>query len=247
MSFAKLAFPSLSIALTTLLLAACTMPQQNTALQQAHTAYDTASNDPAITTTASGDLQKAAAYLKSADEAQASAAGQAEVSHRAYMATQQVHIAYETANLQRLQAEFRSTPRALAGSGNLFFSTNKATITPGAQETIDRLAVFLQQNPEQRVRIEGYADSTGTEKHNAKLSQRRADAVKQALVSRGIEPSRIETVAGGETLPVASNGTPQGRQMNRRATVVVANFSVSGTGSTTGSSVAPPSNGAPSR
>jgi outer membrane protein OmpA-like peptidoglycan-associated protein len=242
MSLAKLALPTLSISLTTVLLAACMTPTQNSALQQAHTAYDTASKDPAINAAASPDLQKAAGYLKSADEAQATDAGQAEVSHRAYMATQQVHIAYETANLQRLQAEFRSTPRALAGSGNLFFQTGEATITPGTQATIDRLVVFLQQNPEQRVRIEGYADDTGNRKSNMKLSQRRADAVKQALVSHGIEASRIETLGGGEASPVASNGTAEGRQMNRRATVVVSNFSVNPNGSTTGSST-PPSTG----
>jgi outer membrane protein OmpA-like peptidoglycan-associated protein len=236
MSCAKFALPTLSISLTTLLLAACAA-QQNTALQQAHAAYDTASKDPAVTDAASADLQKAAVDLKSADEAQASNAGREEVSHRAYLATQQVHIAYETARLSHLEAEFRRTPRALAGAGNLFFVTGEARITPGTQETIDRLAVFLQQNPEQRVRIDGYADATGSRKYNIKLSQRRADAVKQSLVSHGIEASRIETHASGEASPVASNSTAEGRQMNRRATVVVSNFNAS-----TGSS-APPSKG----
>lgn len=237
MSIAKLALPTLSISLTTLLLAACTTPTQNAELQQAHVAYDTASKDPAIATAASADLEKAGAYLKEADEGQASGAGQAEVSHDAYMAKQQVHIAYERANLKNLQAEFRRTPRALAGSGNLFFPTDQATITPGTEATIERLATFLKQNPEQRVRIEGYADDTGSRKYNMKLSQRRADAVKQALVSHGIEASRIEAHAGGEAMPVASNRTAQGRQMNCRATVVVSNFSVN-TGSST-----PPSSG----
>ncbi|MGO8920891.1 MAG: OmpA family protein [Stellaceae bacterium] len=241
MTFAKFALPTLSISLTTLLLAACATSTQNTALQQAHVAYDTASTDPAITSAAADDLQKAAADLKSADQAQASDAGQEEVSHRAYLATQQVHIAYETARLRQLEAEFRKTPRALAGAGNLFFPTGEAMITPGTQETIDRLVVFLQQNPEQRVRIDGYADATGSRAHNIKLSQRRADAVKQAIVSHGIAASRIETHANGEALPVASNRTAEGRQMNRRVTVVVSNFSVS-----TGSS-APSSNGGAAR
>jgi len=230
MPVAKFAFPALSISLAALLLAACAT-SENAQLQQAHAAYEAASKDPAITAAAPGDLQQAAAYLKSADEGKASGVGQAEVTHRAYLAYQHVQIAYQMAALERLTAEFRSTPRALAGAGNVFFETGQATITPGAKPTIDRLAEFLKQNPEQRVRIEGHADSTGNPQNNVALSERRADAVKQALVSRGVEASRIETHAGGETSPVATNDTAQGRQMNRRATVVVSNFAV-GAGST---------------
>jgi outer membrane protein OmpA-like peptidoglycan-associated protein len=231
MSVAKFASPALPISLAALLLAACATSSQNAQLQHAHAAYDAASKNPVITAAASGDLQKAATYLKSADEAQASGADQAEVTHRAYLAQQQVNIAHQTAALQQITAEFRSTPRALAGAGNVFFETGRATITPGAKATIDRLAEFLKQNLDQRVRIDGYADSTGSQANNVTLSERRADAVKQALVSRGIEGGRIETHASGAAAPVASNDTAQGRQMNRRATVVVSNFNV-GTGST---------------
>ena len=230
MPVAKFAFPALSASLAALLLAACATSSQNAQLQHAHAAYDAASKDPAVTAGASGDLQQAAAYLKSADEAQAGG-DQAEVTHRAYLAQQQVQIAYQTAALQRITAEFRSTPRALAGAGNVFFETGQATIAPGAKATIDRLAEFLKQNPEQRVRIDGYADSTGSQATNVALSERRADAVKRALVSRGIDASRIETHAGGPGAPVATNDTAQGRQMNRRATVVVSNFPL-GAGST---------------
>lgn len=242
MPVTKLALPALSISLTAaLLLAGCTTTSQNAELQQAHAAYDAASKDPAITTAASPDLQKAAAYLKGADDAQASGTDPAEVTHRAYMAQQQVRIAQQTAALQRIQAEFRSTPRALAGAGNLFFPTGSATITSGTQATIDRLVTFLKENPEQRVRIEGYADSTGNQKSNVALSDRRADAVKAALISRGIEASRIETHGNGIASPVATNNTAQGRQMNRRATVVVSNFGVTSTGSTTPPPPPPPS------
>jgi outer membrane protein OmpA-like peptidoglycan-associated protein len=228
MRVTKIALP---ISFAAALLAGCAM-SENAELQQAHAAYDAASKDPAITSGASGDLQKAAAYLKSADEAQAGGGDQAEVTHRAYLAQQQVRIAYQTASLQRINAEFRSTPRALAGAGNLFFPTGQATITPGTQATIDRLAEFLKQNPEQRVRIDGYADSTGKQAKNVALSERRAQAVKQVLVSRGIAADRIETHGNGEASPVASNDSAQGRQMNRRATVVVSNFNVGATGST---------------
>jgi outer membrane protein OmpA-like peptidoglycan-associated protein len=231
MPIAKFALSALPLSLAAVLLAACATSSQNSQVQQAHAAYDVASKDPAITAGASGDLQKAAAYLKSADEARAGGADAAEVTHRAYLAQQQVQIAHQTAALQRITAEFRSTPRALAGAGNVFFEIGQAAITSGAKATIDRLAEFLKQSPDQRVRIDGYADSTGSQVNNVALSERRADAVKQALVSRGVEADRIETHARGAAAPVASNDTSQGRQMNRRATVVVSNFNV-GSGST---------------
>jgi outer membrane protein OmpA-like peptidoglycan-associated protein len=93
------------------------------------------------------------------------------VTHRAYLAHQQVQMAYQAAALQ-LAAEFRSMPRTLAGAGNVFFEPGQATITPGAKATIDRLAEFLKQNPDQRVRIDGYADSTGSQANNVALSER---------------------------------------------------------------------------
>src|SRR5262249_30054219 len=90
MPVAKFAFPAVSLSLAALLLAACASSSQNAQLQHAHAAYDAASKDPAITAGASEDLQKAAAYLNSADEGKASGADQAEVTHRAYLAQQQV-------------------------------------------------------------------------------------------------------------------------------------------------------------
>src|SRR5581483_2623201 len=113
MPVAKVSLFALSTSLAALLLAGCANSPQNAQLQQAHAAYDAASRDPSITAGASVDLQKAATYLKSADEASAGGADRAEVTHRAYLAQQQVHIAYQTAALQRITAEFRSTPRAL--------------------------------------------------------------------------------------------------------------------------------------
>jgi OOP family OmpA-OmpF porin len=78
-----------------------------------------------------------------------------------------------------------------------------------------------------RVTIEGYTDSKGTEAYNQKLSERRANAVKNYLVSRGVEASRLDAVGKGESDPVAPNtkpngkDNPEGRAMNRRAELKV--------------------------
>jgi outer membrane protein OmpA-like peptidoglycan-associated protein len=121
--------------------------------------------------------------------------------------------------LQDLQA--KQTERGMVLTlGDVLFDTNKATLKPGADQRIDRLATFLQKNPNERLIIEGYTDSTGSEEYNEELSQRRAQAVANVLAGQGIPASRYQVVGKGQAFPVASNATPAGRQQNRRVEVV---------------------------
>jgi outer membrane protein OmpA-like peptidoglycan-associated protein len=243
MSSRKLIAPVIATSIAALALASCTTAPENAELEQAHAALTAAQQDPAVASGGAGDLQAAKAYLDQADSVQGGTGNQTEVTHLAYMANQRVRIAYQTASLQRTMAELHSTPRAMAKSGNVYFKTGQASIVPGKQGTLDRMATFLQRNPDQRVRIEGYADSTGSNAVNKRLSQARADAVRDALVSRGVNASRIEANGNGDASPVASNNTAQGRQMNRRAVVMVSNMAASGsttppeTGPTSGSDI----------
>jgi outer membrane protein OmpA-like peptidoglycan-associated protein len=71
--------------------------------------------------------------------------------------------------------------------------------------------------------VEGFTDSVGSEEFNQVLSERRADAVREALLARGVDPSRIAVHGFGESYPVASNDNSAGRQLNRRVEIVVAN------------------------
>jgi outer membrane protein OmpA-like peptidoglycan-associated protein len=96
----------------------------------------------------------------------------------------------------------------------------------GALTTIDRLAQFMRDYPERSVRIEGHTDSAGDDQANQQLSERRAAAVRDALVARGIDAARIETAGYGEARPIAGNDTPGGRQQNRRIEVVVSDEQV---------------------
>jgi outer membrane protein OmpA-like peptidoglycan-associated protein len=133
------------------------------------------------------------------------------------------------ANLEaaRLQAEVDQlkatpTPRGLVLTlGDVLFDTGRAELNPGAGRKLDQLAQFLVEHKERRVQIDGFTDSIGTEAYNDDLSRRRADAVKSALTSRGVDSSRISTEGYGKSYPVANNNDSGGRQLNRRVEVVI--------------------------
>jgi outer membrane protein OmpA-like peptidoglycan-associated protein len=130
---------------------------------------------------------------------------------------------------QRLQAEVqdlkaKQTDRGLVLTlGDVLFDTGRATLNPGAAMKLDRLAQFLTEHPDRRVLIEGFTDSVGSDSYNQDLSERRAYAVKGALLARGIDSSRITTEGYGKAYPVASNNDSGGRQLNRRVEVVIGN------------------------
>ncbi|MDD2318574.1 MAG: OmpA family protein [Geobacteraceae bacterium] len=105
--------------------------------------------------------------------------------------------------------------------GDVFFETGRATLMPGGLQAIDKLANFLKKNTDRGALIEGHTDSVGTAEFNMHLSQRRAEAVRDALLARGIGAERITAKGYGESYPVASNGTAEGRQLNRRVEIVV--------------------------
>jgi outer membrane protein OmpA-like peptidoglycan-associated protein len=120
------------------------------------------------------------------------------------------------------QLEARDTDRGLVLTlGDVLFDTGGATLKPGAATTIDRLAQFMRDYPERSVRIEGHTDSAGSDEANQALSERRAQAVRAALVERGLEAQRIATLGYGEARPIAGNESPGGRQQNRRVEIVV--------------------------
>jgi OOP family OmpA-OmpF porin len=102
------------------------------------------------------------------------------------------------------------------------FDFDKAVVKPEYHNPIERLANFLKAYPDKNVELEGHTDSIGTDAYNMKLSERRAVSVKKYLVDNfGIEASRIKTVGHGESQPVATNDTEDGRQKNRRVVALV--------------------------
>lgn len=103
---------------------------------------------------------------------------------------------------------------------HLLFGVASFTLPPVVPE-LDILTDFLKAKPNVRILVEGHTDAIGGVESNQILSEKRADVVKQYLVNKGIEPSRIETIGFGESKPIANNNTNFGRQLNRRTEIVI--------------------------
>jgi outer membrane protein OmpA-like peptidoglycan-associated protein len=98
----------------------------------------------------------------------------------------------------------------------LLFDTGKATLQPSSQEQLDNIANILKAYPNVHVKIGGYTDNTGDPSANMTLSAERAKNVMDALVSAGIDPSRLSSEGYGDQFPVGDNSTEEGRAKNRR-------------------------------
>lgn len=96
------------------------------------------------------------------------------------------------------------------------FDTGKATLRPESFPRLDGIAEYLKHKPSTRIQISGHTDDVGSPKANKQLSEQRARACRDYLVSQGIDASRIEAVGYGSERPIATNTTPEGRQQNRR-------------------------------
>lgn len=128
--------------------------------------------------------------------------------------------------LQRQLAELnaKTTERGLVVTlGDVLFETGKSDLKEGALVNLSKLSAFLIQHPDRTVAIEGHTDSVGSEDYNLGLSQRRAYAVQQFLISQAVAANRLTATGKGKSFPVASNETSSGRQMNRRVEVIIAN------------------------
>lgn len=122
--------------------------------------------------------------------------------------------------VNKLEAE--RTERGLVLTlGDVLFDFDKATLKPGGERAVDKLAQFMQEYPDRNVMIEGFTDSVGPEDYNEQLSRERANSVRRALLNKGISSSRIQIRGYGERYPVASNETEAGRQQNRRVEVII--------------------------
>jgi len=103
---------------------------------------------------------------------------------------------------------------------DVHFDFDRSTLKPEAIAILDRAVMTLQANPMLNVTIEGHTDSVGTAEYNLSLGERRANAVRDYLLNRGIGANRMRTVSYGEERPIAPNDTDAGRTMNRRAHIV---------------------------
>jgi outer membrane protein OmpA-like peptidoglycan-associated protein len=111
----------------------------------------------------------------------------------------------------------------LTFKSDVMFDTNSSVIKPAAYGSgeIDRVAQILNKYPDTTIKVVGYTDSTGTEDYNLKLSEQRANAVKNALIVKNVNAGRITALGMGESNPIADNATEGGRQLNRRVNIII--------------------------
>jgi outer membrane protein OmpA-like peptidoglycan-associated protein len=136
--------------------------------------------------------------------------------------TNEAELAKQKAKQLEDELKAKSSDRGLTITlGDVLFDTAKAKLKSGGMRTMEKLATFLKENPERKVLVEGFTDSRGSDEYNQGLSERRADAVRSALLGFGVSPDRIEARGYGEAFPVAGNDDAAGQQMNRRVEVVI--------------------------
>ncbi|PQP01310.1 hypothetical protein C5612_20670 [Pseudomonas frederiksbergensis] len=232
-------------------LAACSTPP-NANLEQARTNYAGLQANPQASKVAALETKDASDYLDKADKAYQDKENQNKVDQLAYLTNQRVEVAKQTIALrtaennlknaaaQRAQARLdardqqikqlqdslnaKQTDRGtLVTFGDVLFATNKADLKPNGLVNINKLAQFLQENPDRKVIVEGYTDSTGSASYNQSLSERRATSVQVALIKMGVDPARIVVQGYGKEYPVAENNSVSGRAMNRRVEVTISN------------------------
>jgi outer membrane protein OmpA-like peptidoglycan-associated protein len=103
----------------------------------------------------------------------------------------------------------------------ILYDVNSATLKPVASENIDKLAKVLQKYPDTEILIEGHTDSSGEDKYNQDLSEKRAESVSKYLKAQGIKGGRIVTKGYGENQPIETNETVDGKAKNRRVDIAI--------------------------
>ncbi len=103
----------------------------------------------------------------------------------------------------------------------ILFGTNSSTLEPQAKTNISKLAVILNKYPDTNILVTGHTDSDGSEQYNQLLSERRAKIVSDYTEMQGVSFSRFSVVGLGESEPVASNATPEGKRINRRVEIAI--------------------------
>lgn len=128
--------------------------------------------------------------------------------------------------LEHIQRDFKSAERTESGimvsfDSDVFFAINSSYLSEAAKNELDKLVPLLKEYEGRRLVITGHTDATGTADYNLWLSEKRAESVKNHLVSQGIAANRFKVEGMGQTKPIAPNNTVEGRQKNRRVEVTI--------------------------
>lgn len=180
----------------------------------------------------SAEQSKQAALTAQSDTAEAQRKAQVAQDQTldAQQQAQQAQARAASFEAQLAELAAKKTERGLVITlGDVLFGTDLARLNADGMQTAQKLAQVLQQHPQRTVLVEGFADSTGSTAHNQELSERRASAVRTALLELGVAAARVTIRGYGEAYAVAANDTASNRQLNRRVEIVVSDA----TGNTT--------------
>ncbi len=162
--------------------------------------------------------------LSTAEAEQARRLAEAQ-SQEAALARREADLAFAAAESLRLQlqtmtatSEARGQVMTLSGDA---FASGQSQLKPEARANLQRVVEFVNRSPDKAVLIEGHTDSQGSANLNQVLSQKRAEAVRSALLQDGVDGSRLTAVGLGKDRPIADNATSEGRARNRRVEIVV--------------------------
>lgn len=237
------------VSVLALALAGCSATPENPSLLEAREAYSVLQGKPDASRLAALETQEAYRALGKAELVSLKDRKDVQVEHLAYLANRKIEAAEQTivlrqaeAGLQRIEAQrteirlqvrtaqlkalqslkSKQTERGTVVTfGDVLFDTGRAQLRPSSDRDIQKLAAFLNDNPERKVLVEGFTDATGSDAFNQKLSEQRAASVAMALRRQGVEPGRITTGGYGKEYPVASNADAHSRQLNRRVEVII--------------------------
>ena len=135
----------------------------------------------------------------------------------------------------------RDTARGLiANMSDVLFKTGSFELLAGARERLAKISGLVLAYPGLHLDVEGHTDSVGTDEYNMRLSEHRAEAVRDYLVQQGVPDSAVAARGLGKAGPVATNDTPEGRQQNRRVELVLTGEAIGGPSSADTSAGAPP-------
>jgi outer membrane protein OmpA-like peptidoglycan-associated protein len=242
-----------AVSMAGLLLVGCATPPENPNLLQAREQFRTLLLKPESSTLAAIETNEAFTALNKADKAFRVDRDSPEVEQLTYLARQKIALAEQVilgrqaeASLKKIDAErtqvqldvrtqqlkalqamkAQNTERGeVVTIGDVLFDTGKADLKYGSQRNIQQLSQYLLENPERKVRIEGFTDSVGGDEFNQSLSERRANAVAFALKQMGVSAERLVTQGYGKRYPIADNHNATSRQLNRRVEVIISHGS----------------------
>lgn len=134
----------------------------------------------------------------------------------AYMDRQEQELQAVAAQSEAMSVARSQDVLTATFKSDILFDFDSAVLKPGAYAETDRVANILNKYPHTMLRVEGHTDAAGSESYNQQLSERRAVAVKNTLVQRGVDPARIQTIGYGESMPISSSAA-----LNRRVNIVI--------------------------